>query len=175
MMNPTGIGIIIAARHPSNVPAHCTPRLTNICRAKRGKHAPTADRRMVLAAKTDAALFGQKLSTICVTGRCLQLQIRIDQVVETLQKDAVDAEPCEQPGRCRGHPMDRPRPSGPAIPNHISQLLTQQKGTLPEESNGERDAPHNGRGQPPLRDGDVVIRPQLLGIRALTRQDKHPS
>ena len=50
---------MMAARHPSKVPAHCTPRLTNICFAKSGKHAPTADRRIVLAAKTEAALAGQ--------------------------------------------------------------------------------------------------------------------
>lgn len=73
MMNPTGIGIIIAARHPSNVPAHCTPRLTNICRAKRGKHAPTADRKMVLAAKTDAALFGQVRPTNCIMIKALTI------------------------------------------------------------------------------------------------------
>lgn len=47
---------MIAARHPRRVPAHCTPRLTNICFEKRGKAAPTADRMMVFAAKTEAAL-----------------------------------------------------------------------------------------------------------------------
>ena len=55
-MNAKGIGIIIAPRHPNNVPAHWTPRLVNIWREKRGKHAPTADRRIVLAANTEAAL-----------------------------------------------------------------------------------------------------------------------
>jgi hypothetical protein len=62
-MNASGIGIIIADRQPSNVPAHCTPRLTNICLEKRGKHAPTADLRMVLAANTDAALFAKLISS----------------------------------------------------------------------------------------------------------------
>jgi hypothetical protein len=55
-MNARGIGTMMSARQPSNVPAHCTPRLTNICFEKRGKEAPTADRIMVFAAKTDAAL-----------------------------------------------------------------------------------------------------------------------
>jgi hypothetical protein len=47
---------MINARHPSRVPAHCTPRLLNICFENSGKAAPTADRIIVLAANTDAAL-----------------------------------------------------------------------------------------------------------------------
>lgn len=47
---------MMSARQPSNVPAHWTPRLTNICFENRGNAAPTADRIMVFAAKTDAAL-----------------------------------------------------------------------------------------------------------------------
>lgn len=56
LMNASGIGTMINARQPNSVPAHCTPRFTNICFEKRGKAAPTADRMIVLAAKTDAAL-----------------------------------------------------------------------------------------------------------------------
>jgi hypothetical protein len=56
MINPAGIGIIMAARQPSKVPAHWMPRLLNICLAKRGNTEPIAERRMVFAAKTDAAL-----------------------------------------------------------------------------------------------------------------------
>lgn len=56
LMNANGIGTMITARQPNNVPAHCTPRFKNICFENRGKAAPTADRMMVLAAKTEAAL-----------------------------------------------------------------------------------------------------------------------
>jgi hypothetical protein len=56
LMNASGIGTMINARHPSNVPAHCTPRLLNICFENNGNAAPTADRMIVLAANTDAAL-----------------------------------------------------------------------------------------------------------------------
>ena len=56
MRNAMGIGIIRAAIHPSSVPAHCTPRFSNICLEKSGKQAPTRDRSIVLAAKADAAL-----------------------------------------------------------------------------------------------------------------------
>lgn len=55
-MNARGIGTIIAARQPRRVPAHCTPRFRNICLEKRGNAAPTVDRMIVFAAKTDAAL-----------------------------------------------------------------------------------------------------------------------
>jgi hypothetical protein len=48
-MNAKGIGIRIAERQPSNVPDHCTPRLTN-----GGEACSPADRRMVLTANTDA-------------------------------------------------------------------------------------------------------------------------
>lgn len=55
-INSTGIGTIIAPRHPSSVPAHWMPRLLNICRVNSGKHAPTMDRIIVLAANAEAAL-----------------------------------------------------------------------------------------------------------------------
>ena len=55
-LSPTGIGIMIAARHASNVPAHCTPRFANICREKRGNPAATVERSMMFAATVDAAL-----------------------------------------------------------------------------------------------------------------------
>jgi len=51
------MGTRIAAIHPSKVPAHWTPRFSNICVAKRGKTAPTQDRIMVFAAKAEAALY----------------------------------------------------------------------------------------------------------------------
>lgn len=60
LINASGIGTMRAARHPRSVPAHCTPRLTNICRENRGKAAPTADRMIVFAAKTEAALVDLK-------------------------------------------------------------------------------------------------------------------
>lgn len=47
----------MAAKQPSKVPAHWTPRLLNICLANKGKAAPIADRRIVFAAKTEAALY----------------------------------------------------------------------------------------------------------------------
>lgn len=56
MINPAGMGIIMAARQPSKVPAHWIPKLLNICRANKGKPAPIADRRIVFAANNDAAL-----------------------------------------------------------------------------------------------------------------------
>jgi hypothetical protein len=56
LINARGIGTIIRARHPRRVPAHCTPKLLNICLENKGKAAPTADLMIVFAAKTDAAL-----------------------------------------------------------------------------------------------------------------------
>jgi hypothetical protein len=47
---------MINDRQPSKVPAHWTPRLSNNCLVKRGKQPPITDRRIVFAAKTDAAL-----------------------------------------------------------------------------------------------------------------------
>lgn len=47
---------MIAARQPKRVPAHWTPRLMNICFENNGNAAATADRIIVLAAKTEAAL-----------------------------------------------------------------------------------------------------------------------
>lgn len=41
---------------PMRVPAHCTPRFWNSCLENSGNAAPTAERRIVFAAKTDAAL-----------------------------------------------------------------------------------------------------------------------
>ena len=48
---------MIADRHPSSVPAHCTPRFANICFEKSGKPAATLDRRMIFAATVEAALY----------------------------------------------------------------------------------------------------------------------
>lgn len=55
-MNNNGIGTIMVAKQPNNVPAHWLPRLLNICRVNSGKLPPTKDRIIVLAAKADAAL-----------------------------------------------------------------------------------------------------------------------
>jgi hypothetical protein len=52
-----GIGIMSAAKHPSNVAAHCTPRFANICFENSGNAAATAERRMMFAATADAALY----------------------------------------------------------------------------------------------------------------------
>jgi hypothetical protein len=56
LMNARGMGTIIRAKQPSSVPAHCTPRFWNICLENRGNAAPTADRIIVFAANTEAAL-----------------------------------------------------------------------------------------------------------------------
>lgn len=67
------MGIIIADRQPSSVPAHCTPKFTNICFENRGKHAPTADRKIVFAANTDAALRRYRpLAEIAIAWRDMQ-------------------------------------------------------------------------------------------------------
>ena len=55
-INTRGIGIIMAPIHQMRVPAHCTPRFWNNCLENKGKVAPTPERRIVLAAKTEAAL-----------------------------------------------------------------------------------------------------------------------
>lgn len=55
-INSNGIGTMMAAKQPRSVPAHCTPRLLNICRVYSGKHPATTDRIMVFAAKAEAAL-----------------------------------------------------------------------------------------------------------------------
>lgn len=56
-INTNGIGIIITPIHPMRVPAQFTPRFVNNCLENNGKVAPTAERRIVLAAKTEAALW----------------------------------------------------------------------------------------------------------------------
>jgi hypothetical protein len=51
-----------AARQASSVPAHCTPRFSNIWVENRGKPAATAERSMMLAATVDAALVQVEVS-----------------------------------------------------------------------------------------------------------------
>ena len=55
-LNTKGIGIMIAARQARRVPAHCTPRFSNIWVENKGKPAATAERSMMLAATVEAAL-----------------------------------------------------------------------------------------------------------------------
>lgn len=55
-----GIGIMITAMHPMSVPAHWTPKFRNSCRENKGNVAPTAERRIVFAAKTEAALYNHR-------------------------------------------------------------------------------------------------------------------
>ena len=50
-----GMGAIITAIHPSNVPAQRGVSLSNILEAKRGKTAPNNERTMIVAANADAA------------------------------------------------------------------------------------------------------------------------
>lgn len=57
-----GMGTKTAAKQPSRVLAHCTPIFENICRVKRGKLEAKADRRMMLAATADAALY---INSVC--------------------------------------------------------------------------------------------------------------
>lgn len=80
---------------------------------------------MVFAANTDAALRRYlPLAEIAIAwrdmqgsnGENIQLQIRIDQIVEALEEDGKDAEPNQDPGRCGGHPVDVVRPACPPIP-----------------------------------------------------------
>jgi hypothetical protein len=51
-----GIGIMTAARQASSVPAHCTPRFSNISVENKGNPAATAERSIMLAATVEAAL-----------------------------------------------------------------------------------------------------------------------
>lgn len=110
LIKANGIGIIMNAKHPNNVPAHCTPRFVKSWREKSGKPAPTADRRMVLAAKTDAALW--TLASLAhdshshATGMHSQLKVRINQIVKALQEDDVDSESGEYPRSRGSHPVD---------------------------------------------------------------------
>lgn len=56
-LKKNGMGTKAAAKQPSRVLAHCTPIFENICRVKSGKLDAKADRRMMLAATADAALY----------------------------------------------------------------------------------------------------------------------
>lgn len=47
---------MMAAKHPSSVPAHCTPKLANICLEKSGNPAAMADRSIMFAAIVEATL-----------------------------------------------------------------------------------------------------------------------
>lgn len=83
-MNARGIGTMIRARHPRSVPAHCTPRFWNICFANSGNAAPTADRMIVFAANTEAALIILSMEIDQSQVGNVQCQVGVDQVVETL-------------------------------------------------------------------------------------------
>lgn len=56
ILNTKGIGIMITAKQPSRVDAHCTPRFPNICLEKSGNPAAIAERSIIFAATADAAL-----------------------------------------------------------------------------------------------------------------------
>lgn len=82
-----GIGIITVARQARRVPAHCTPRLSNIWVENKGKLAATAERSIILAATVEAALEKVKMSADVETktrraSYHLQRQKSIDKVVE---------------------------------------------------------------------------------------------
>ena len=116
-MKARGIGTMINARHPRSVPAHCTPRLLNICFENSGNAAPTADRMIVLAANTDAALGNWlEMAFLESNTEILQGEIGINQVVETLQEDHVDPEAGDNSTRSWCHPVDGFCPSCPAEP-----------------------------------------------------------
>lgn len=107
LMNTRGIGTMITARQPRRVAAHCTPRFINICFENSGKAAPTADRIIVLAAKTEAALSSYVLATGFISpGQNSQGQVRVNQIVEALQEDHIDPKPGDHPTGRRSHPMD---------------------------------------------------------------------
>lgn len=88
-LKTTGIGIMTAARQARSVPAHCTPRLSNICVENKGKPAATAERSMMFAATVEAALVQVEVS-VDATRKCkrqgtcyhLQRQKGIDKVVK---------------------------------------------------------------------------------------------
>ena len=60
--NTTGIGTRISATQPRSVPAHSTPRASNMYVENRGKRAPAMERRKVFAAMAEAALMGHAIS-----------------------------------------------------------------------------------------------------------------
>lgn len=77
-----------AAKQARSVPAHCTPRFSNICVENKGKAAATAERSIMLAATVEAAL----ILPICqltplregdAEGSLdLQGQIRVNEIIE---------------------------------------------------------------------------------------------
>jgi hypothetical protein len=53
-------------KQPRSVPAHCTPRFSNIWVENNGKPAAKADRSMMLAATVEAALSQNLLATLAL-------------------------------------------------------------------------------------------------------------
>lgn len=88
-LNTNVMGIMITARQPRRVEAHCTPRFSNICLEKRGNPAATAERSMMFAATAEAAL--EQTSQFRITSKQIvgnsQWQIRVYQIVEARQED----------------------------------------------------------------------------------------
>lgn len=77
---------MIAAKHPSSVQAHCMPMPSNICVENRGNPAANDDRRMMLAATADAALYLMLLTwleRVCEGGGHIHREICVNDVVET--------------------------------------------------------------------------------------------
>lgn len=89
--------------------------------AKRGKPAPAQDRRILLAARAEAALVAPFISicAFCVwsagTGS-LQNEIGIHDVIHALQKDTKKAESSHQPRGGWDDPVDVRLIPGPAEP-----------------------------------------------------------
>ena len=65
-MKIIGIGIMATAKQPRSVPAHCTPRFSNIWAENNGKPAATAERSMMLAATVEAALYQMPLAPLAL-------------------------------------------------------------------------------------------------------------
>ena len=95
--------------------------------AKRGKPAPAQDRRILLAARAEAALVAPFISIcalcvcvcVCVWSagtRSLQNEIGIHDVIHALQKDTKKAESSHQPRCGWDDPVDVRLISGPAEP-----------------------------------------------------------
>lgn len=82
---------------------------SNICFEKSGKHAPTRDRSIVLAAKAEAALHRlvkHRLGVADSESEVLQIEIRIQQIVPALHEYRDHAKSDQEAGRRGCHPVD---------------------------------------------------------------------
>lgn len=86
------------------------------------------------------------------TGR--EHQIRLDEIVQQVQKDRQDAKARGEAGERRRDPMDVLSETGPREP---------------EDPNGEADAADHGGWKSPFRDGHVVVRGQFAVVTGRDR------